>query len=95
MQQFNIRRIRMISFDYVVKDEAGIHARPASLLAKKAKSFKCTVTLSCNGWSCDARKLMMVMAMGVKKGDTITITVDGEEEEKVAVELKQFFEENF
>ena len=85
----------MISFDYIVKEEAGIHARPASMLAKKAKSFKCTVTLSCNGKSCDARKFMMIMAMGVKKGDTVTITVDGEDEQEVSRELKQFFEENF
>ena len=36
----------MKSFEYTVKDELGIHARPAGLLVKEAKKFQseCTIT---------------------------------------------------
>ena len=60
----------MKQFKYVITDEVGLHARPAGLLAKKAKEMKgadVTVTVSCNGKSADATKLMAIMGMGVKK----------------------------
>lgn len=44
----------MKQFNYVITDEVGLHARPAGLLAKKAKEMKgadVTVTVSCNGKS--------------------------------------------
>lgn len=61
----------MKQFTYVVTDEIGIHARPAGLLVKEAKQFQSTVMLACNGKSATATKLMEVMAMGVKHGDSV------------------------
>ena len=37
----------MKQFSYIIKDEIGLHARPAGLLAKEAKKYQSTVTLSC------------------------------------------------
>lgn len=36
----------MKSFEYTIKDELGIHARPAGMLVKEAKNFasECTIT---------------------------------------------------
>ena len=39
----------MQTFKYVIKDELGIHARPAGLLVKEAKNFNSTITLEANG----------------------------------------------
>ena len=39
----------MQTFTYVIKDELGIHARPAGLLVKEAKNFSSTITLEANG----------------------------------------------
>ena len=64
----------MKEFQYTVKDACGIHARPAGLLVKVAKGFASTATLEKDGKSCDLRKLMALMGMGVKQGDTVTIT---------------------
>ncbi|MGN1304366.1 MAG: HPr family phosphocarrier protein, partial [Oscillospiraceae bacterium] len=58
----------MKTFSYTIKDEIGIHARPAGLLAKKAKEFESVITLEKNGKSAAATKLMAVMGMGVKHG---------------------------
>ena len=44
----------MKQFSYIIKDEIGLHARPAGLLAKEAKKYQSTVTLSCNGKSAAA-----------------------------------------
>ena len=55
----------MKEFQYTVKDACGIHARPAGLLVKTVKGFASTATLEKDGKSCDMRKLMALMGMGV------------------------------
>lgn len=84
----------MKTFSYTIKDEIGIHARPAGLLAKKAKEFESTITLEKNGKSAAATKLMAVMGLGVKHGETINITVEGVDEEAAAAAMQEFFEAN-
>lgn len=59
--------MKMKSFSYTVKDELGIHARPAGMLVKEVKNFQSKVTLEKDGKSVDASRLMAVMGMGVKK----------------------------
>ncbi|MCQ2077695.1 MAG: HPr family phosphocarrier protein [Bacteroidaceae bacterium] len=85
----------MKTFDYVITDEVGIHARPATLLAKKAKEMSATITLvNKDGKSAEAKKLMAVMGLGIKKGETVTVNVEGENEDAVAAEMETFFKEN-
>lgn len=84
----------MKTFDYVITDEVGIHARPAGNLVKAAKAFSSKVILSANGKDAEATKLMKIMQMGVKKGTTVTVTVEGEDEDTAAAELEKFFQEN-
>lgn len=84
----------MIKFSYTITDEAGIHARPAGLLVRKVKSFESAVTLECGGKTADAAKLIVVMAMDIKHGDTVSVAVEGADEETAAAELEKFFAEN-
>ena len=86
----------MKEFDFTVKNEEGLHARPAGILAKEAKKYESTVSISNEkGKTADVRKLISVMALGVKCGQDIKVTVEGPDEETVFEEVKQFFEENF
>ena len=84
----------MKSFHYVVKDEVGIHARPAGLLAKEAKKYSSKILLEKDGKTAEATRLMAVMALGVKCGEEIVVTVEGEDEETAFSEVKSFFEAN-
>ena len=84
----------MAEFKYVIKDEIGIHARPAGLLVKEAKGFKSKMVIECNGKSADAGKLMAIMSMGVKCGDEVKVTVEGEDEQEAAAAMEKFFNEN-
>lgn len=84
----------MKTFSYTIKDEIGIHARPAGLLAKKAKEFQSTITIEKDGKSAIAAKLMMLMGLGVKGGDTVTVTVEGADEEAAAAAIEEFFKAN-
>ena len=84
----------MKSFTYTIVDPVGIHARPAGLLVKVAKGFASTATLEKDGKSCDMRKLMALMGMGVKQGETVTVKVEGDDEEAAAAAIQKFLTEN-
>lgn len=84
----------MKEFQYVIKDEAGIHARPAGMLAKEAKNFKSKIILVGNGREADALRLMAVMSLGLKQGAEMTVRVEGEDEEQAAEAMKAFLEAN-
>lgn len=84
----------MKEFNYTIKDELGIHARPAGLLVKAVKTLDSSITIESNGKSADASKLFAVMGLGVKKSDTIKITVTGGDEEASAKAMEEFFSAN-
>ncbi len=84
----------MISFTYTVTDSLGLHARPAGLLAITAKKCVSSIIIIKNEKRADAKRLIGLMGLGIKQGDTITIEVSGEDEESVAEQLRHFFEKN-
>lgn len=84
----------MKEFKYVIKDEIGIHARPAGLLVKEAKSFSSRITLSVNGKAAEATKLMSIMALGAKQGSEVTVTAEGADEEEAIARLKELMSAN-
>lgn len=89
------RRVTIMKkFNYVITDEVGIHARPASLLVKEVKKYASKVTIEANGKSVDASKLMAVMSLGVKNGAEVTVSVEGEDEETACAEIEEFFKAN-
>jgi len=61
----------------VVTLRQGLHARPAALLAQRAKSFAAQVTLSAHGRSANARSVVAIMALGVRQGDELIIQAGG------------------
>lgn len=84
----------MKKFSYIIKDKVGIHARPAGMLVKKAGSYESTITIEKNGTAVNLSKLIALMQLDVKCNETVTITVDGEDEDEAYDSIKLFFEEN-
>ncbi|NTV78538.1 MAG: HPr family phosphocarrier protein [Clostridiales bacterium] len=84
----------MKSFDYIITDEIGIHARPAGLLVKEAKPFTSMITLTFGGKKVDVKKLMALMALGITQGSEITVTAEGDDEEEAIVKIEEFFKTN-
>ncbi|MDY2812894.1 MAG: HPr family phosphocarrier protein [Dorea sp.] len=84
----------MKTFNYVITDEVGIHARPAGMLVKEAKKYASTVSIVKSEKKADAKKLMVLMGLGVKCGEEVTVEVDGVDEEAAAAALETFFKEN-
>lgn len=84
----------MKSFTYTIQDELGIHARPAGMLAKAAAACKSVITIDNGTKKADAKRLMAIMSMGVKKGHTVTVTVEGESEDADCATIEEFFKTN-
>lgn len=84
----------MKTFTYTIKDEVGIHARPAGLLVKKAKEFDSTITVEKDGKSVNASKLMALMGLGVKCGDTVTVKAEESDEDNAVAAMEEFFKSN-
>ena len=84
----------MKKFDYVIKDELGIHARPAARLVQEANKFESKIVIACNGKECEIAKLFALMGLAVKHGDKVTITVDGSDEDSAYEVIKKYLEEN-
>ena len=66
----------MKTIEYTIKDALGIHARPAGLLVKEAGKFASKIMIASPKKEVDAKRIMGVMSLGVKCGDTVKITIE-------------------
>ena len=77
----------MVSKKYTIKNEEGLHARPASDFCKAAGKFKSDITLIKDGEEFEAKSILMVLCAGAQCGDELKLRATGEDEEKAIEEL--------
>jgi phosphocarrier protein len=85
----------MIEKDVKVVNRAGLHTRPAASLVKLAAKFKSDVNLIRNGFAINAKSIIGVMTLAAEQGSTLTIQVEGEDENQALKELVGLFENGF
>lgn len=89
----------MTELKYVITDELGIHARPAGLLVKQAAAFGSDVKIAVLDSEgnpkklVDAKRIMGVMGLGAKQGDTISMTFEGDDEGDALNAVESFLKE--
>ena len=81
-------------FHYIIKDELGIHARPAGLLVKEAGKYQSYIKIKKAEKEADAKRIFNVMGLACKCGDEIVITVEGTDEVEAATALENFIGKN-
>lgn len=79
---------------YTIQDEMGIHARPAGALVKEVGKYSSTIMLSNGGKEADCKKIMAIMSLGVKKGQSVTFTIEGADEAEAAEGIEAFIKKN-
>ena len=84
----------MVKETFVIENETGLHARPATEIAKIAMKYKCDVNLVVNGKTINANSPLMIMSAGIKSKTELEILCDGEDEEQAIEELKIFLQNN-
>ena len=72
----------MVSRKITVKNTAGLHARPAGVLAKEAGKCSCDVWLVLGEKKIQAKSILNLMAAAIKCGTEIELQCDGEDEKE-------------
>lgn len=70
----------MISRDVTIKNNVGLHARPATFFIQKANSYRSSIWVEREDRRVNAKSLLGVLSLGIVKGTTITIIADGSDE---------------
>ncbi|MCL2018796.1 MAG: HPr family phosphocarrier protein [Oscillospiraceae bacterium] len=84
----------MKEIKHIIKDELGIHARPAGLLVKAVAGFSGEVRVGTPQKMVDGKRIFGIMNLGLKCGDEITLTFDGIDEDVTAEKILLFLNEN-
>lgn len=85
----------MRSFMYTIRTPVGMHARHAGLLVREAQKYQADITVTKGENSANAKGILALMKLGIKQGDVIGITINGEDEDAAAVELHSFIWTHF
>ena len=78
-----------------INAESGLHARPANMFIKTASEFKSAIKVAKEGKEVDGKRLLAIMTLGVRQGESITITADGEDEKEAIAALEKLVENDF
>ena len=70
----------MISRDVTIKNNVGLHARPATFFIQKANSYASSIWIQKDDRRVSAKSLLGVLSMGITGGMTITLIADGPDE---------------
>ena len=82
----------MIAKEVTVKNSSGLHARPATLLVKKASSFKSDVSIEYNGKKANVKSLIGVLSLAVTKDAVIKVVASGDDEALAVEEISKLIE---
>lgn len=66
--------------EFVISNEQGLHARPATTLVSKANQFTASIVLRYEGETVDLKSIMGVLSLGIDRGALIEIEIEGEDE---------------
>ena len=78
-----------------LKNNEGLHARPAGVLAKKASEFQSTIQISANGQTKSAKSIMALMSLGLKKDQEFKLIVEGPDAENAQQVITALVESEF
>lgn len=73
-----------------LNNASGLHARPAKNFVQLAKKFTSTVNIVKNDTSYNGKSLMKLLQAGLAQGDTLTLKIDGEDENEAMQALADY-----
>lgn len=79
--------------EFVITNEQGIHARPATKLVQLANEFDSDLYLHYNGQTVDLKSIMGVLSLGVTRGSLVIIRAEGTDDNEALKKISKFFME--
>jgi phosphocarrier protein HPr len=87
--------VKTIELTVKVKNDQGLHARPAAALTKILQGCKSKVTISHRKQTADARSILSILMMAITKNSEVVLTIEGEDAEETARRLTRAFDTQF
>jgi len=78
-----------------IRNEKGLHARPAALIANHASRFESEIHLTVDSREANAKSVLAVMSLAAVVGSLLRIRADGNDQEEAVATLAQLVEEGF
>ncbi|MGR3973324.1 MAG: HPr family phosphocarrier protein [Candidatus Rhabdochlamydia sp.] len=78
-----------------VKNSLGLHARPAATIVKLLQTSKSQVSFSYHKETVNARSIMSILMLAIKKNSLVTVTIEGEDADDTLARLTEAFENRF
>lgn len=85
----------MLVRDVVVRNRAGIHTRPASMIVRAASKFASDFFIQKDGYEINGKSIIGVMTLAAEQGSTVTLVFDGADENDAAAAVVALFEDGF
>ena len=85
----------MTKKDVTIRNEKGLHARPATFFIQKANEFKSSIWVEKEERRVNAKSLLGVLSLGIVGGTEIDIIADGSDEQEAVAALADLIENNF
>ena len=85
----------MVTKEVSVKNQVGLHARPATFFIQKANEFKSTIWVEKEDRRVNAKSLLGILSLGILGGTPIKIIADGVDEEVAVDALVKLVESGF
>ena len=82
----------MYTREITVKNEVGLHARPATYFIQKANEFKSSIWVEKDERRVNAKSLLGVLSLGIMKDTTVTLIADGSDEKEAIDALAELIE---
>ena len=85
----------MVSREVTIKNNVGLHARPATFFIQKANEFKSSIWVEKEDRRVNAKSLLGVLSLGIMGGTDIRIIAGGIDETQAVDELVRLVESGF
>ncbi len=85
----------MLSREVTIKNNVGLHARPATFFIQKANSYKSAIWVEREDRRINAKSLLGVLSLGIVQGMNITIIADGADEAEAVEGLAALIDTGF
>lgn len=85
----------MYKLEAILKNNAGLHARPATLFIKEASKYNSKIKVVKKDKEYNSKSIVGILSMGAVKGDNITIIAEGDDEKEAVKALKNLVDNNF
>jgi len=86
---------RVLTREFVIQNQYGVHARPAALFVKAASRFDSDVFVEKDGNRVSGKSIMGMMTLEASFGARIIITIEGPDAEAAMAELQALIESKF